>query len=240
VTIAVREWLPHAAFTEDAVRPVLAGPIAAWGARWFVEGLPQMTSVRHPECESRPAQCLQVQGKNCHAGLSGRAKRALVEAALGVDLSGLTLMESDHKILDSFATEAISDLLGALDDIGDGSAGDVLFSITIALGGKEIAVVALSCQALIPAMKAAIGPRRRSEKPLGSRTEALKPAKLVAQGVLGHAELTLDELKDLVVGDVIILDNSLQNPVELRLPNTEQPVARGKLVRMTNQVSIQI
>jgi len=240
VTVAVREWLPHAAFTEDAVRPVLAGPIAAWGARWFVQGLPQMTSLRHPGCEPLAAQCLQVQGKGCHAELSGRAKRALVEAALDVDLSSLTLTESDHKILDAFATEVISDLLGALDGIGDGSAGDALFSVTIALRGKEIAMVALSSQALIPAMKTAIGPPRRSEKPLGSRAEALKPVKLLARGVLGHAELTLDELKDLVAGDVVVLDNSLTNPVELRLSNAERPFARGKLVRTTNQVSIQI
>jgi len=239
VTLQAGEWLPDDAFTEEAVRLALAEQVSGWSNRWFARAQTEISAVRMSAGKSRLAQSLLVRGVTTEADLSGRGKRTLLEGALGVDLSELTLTESDHKVLDAFATEAVKDMLSALDRMGEGKSGGAMLSVSLSLEGKEMVVVTLSCQVLIPAMKAASGGVCHSDKALRSRTEGLKQVELIVEGFLGQAELTLDDLKGLALGDVVVLDSSLKSPIELRLHSSKQCVGRGRLVRTNNRVSIQ-
>jgi len=239
VAISVSEWLPPDAFTEDAVRPALDQTVSVWSARWFVGARAVISAVHPGGVKPRMAQSLQVKGGVPQAELPGRGKRTLLEAALGTDLSGLTLTECDHRVLDDFAAEAIKDLLAALDSLGEGGANGPSLCVTLSLEGKEMVCITLPGGVLIPTMKAAIGAVRRRGAAPRSRVDALKPVKLMAEGLLGRAEVTLDDLRDLAVGDVVVLDSSLKSMVELRLPGNSQRIGRGRLVRTNEQISIQ-
>jgi len=240
VTLQAKEWLPGDAFTLESVRPAMAGVVATWSDRWFANAPVEICTVRPAAGKSRIAQSLYVHGAATEAELSGRGKRALLEAALNTDLSGLVLTASDHEILDAFAGAAVKDLLSMLDGLGHDDSASPRLSVSLSLAGIEMAEVVVSPQALIPAMKAAMGKATRPGRAPGTRIEALKPVKLVVEGFLGRAELTLDDLNGLAVGDVVILDSSLKSPVELRMQNSGQRVGRGKLTRANDRISIQL
>lgn len=235
----VRDWLPEQAFTQDAAELILREPLALWSGRWFVRARAEVRAARISRANAQAAQGIQVRGTSTEIRLSGRGKRALLEAALATDLSTAMLLESDHKVLDSLATEIASDLLATLDSIGAGFSADPLFSVTLTLAGVEMAVLDLSTPAFIPLLKKAMGGAHKPARKPASRTEALKCTSLRAEGYLGRAELTLDDLQGLGIGDVIVLEKTLREPVELRLPGNQQFVRRGKLVRTTESVSIQ-
>jgi flagellar motor switch/type III secretory pathway protein FliN len=238
VTIPVSEWLPRDAFTEDAVRPALDQVLLAWSERWFAQARAVITAVQPSSEKPRMVQSLQVKSDASQAELPGRGKRVLLEAALGTDLSGLALTECDHRVLDDFVLAAVKDLLAALDAMAESGDSPAL-CVTLGLEGRELVNITLPANALIPAMKAAMdGVRARGAAPK-SRIEGLKSVKLVAQGLLGTANVSLDELRDLAVGDVVVLDNSLKSLVELKLPSNGQRIGRGRLVRTNDQISIQ-
>ncbi|HJT42302.1 MAG TPA: FliM/FliN family flagellar motor C-terminal domain-containing protein [Rhizomicrobium sp.] len=238
--MSTKEWLPGDAFTTETIRPAVAGVIATWSNRWFRNAQVEIDGVRPAGVKSRIAQSLCVHGAATEAELPGRGKRALLEAALNTDLSGLTLSASDHEILDAFASEAIKDLLSMLDSLGNGGEDDQQLSVSLSLAGSRMMDVILSSQALVPAMKAAMGRTRWSNHAPKMPIEALKPVKLTVEGFLGRAEVTLDDLKGLAIGDVVMLDNALKSPVELRLHATGQRIGRGKLTRTDDKVSIQL
>lgn len=238
MTLSVSEWLPRGAFTEDAVRSALDQPLLAWSERWFTRARATVTTVHAGSEKPRMAQSLQVKGVVAHAELSGRGKRVLLEAALGAELSGLTLTECDHRVLDDFSLAAVKDLLVTLDVLAQSDNGPSL-CVALCLDESELADVTLPASALIPAMKASMDSVRESGAAPKSRIEGLKPVKLVAQGLLGTAEVRLDDLRDLAVGDVVVLDNSLQSLVELKLSDIGQCIGRGRLVRTNDRISIQ-
>jgi flagellar motor switch/type III secretory pathway protein FliN len=238
VTLSVSEWLPREAFTEEAVRPVLDRALLAWSERWFVQARAAIIAVQSGSEKPRVAQSLQIKGDTSQAELSGRGKRVLLEAALGIDLSGLTLTECDHRVLDEFALAAVKDLLTALDALAQGGDGPSL-CVTLGFDGREMVSVVLPANALIPAMKVAMNGVRGCDAPLKSRIEGLKPSKLIVQGLLGTAEVGLNDLRDLAIGDVVVLDNSLKSLIELKLSDNGQCIGRGRLVRTKDQISIQ-
>lgn len=235
----VRDWLPEQAFTEEAAKLILREPLSLWAGRWFTRARADVRSVHISRVNTQAVQGIYVRGSSGEIRLSGRGKRALLEAALTIDLSTMILTESDHKVLDSFATEVVSDLIATLDSVGTGCSADPVFSVTLALAGAEMAILDLAGPAFIPVLKKAIGAIRKPAQKPGNRTEALKHTSLRTEGHLGRAELTLSDLKGLGIGDVIILERTLKDPVELRLPGNRQLVGRGKLIRTTESVSIQ-
>jgi flagellar motor switch/type III secretory pathway protein FliN len=234
-----RDWLPKDAFTDDSVGKILCEPVAAWSKRWFPRACAEITAVRPSIANPRLAQTLHIRGRSGELDLPGRGKRVLLEAALDMELSGMTLSDSDHKILDGFAAEAATELMAALDAVGDGSGGEPLLSVTLSLAGMEMAVLSVCSQALIAAIKKALGPAGKPVRAPKSRFEALKLVPVRPAGFLGHTELTLGDLKGLGIGDVVVLENSLKDPVELRMPGSRLCLGRGKLVRTSERVSIQ-
>lgn len=236
-----RDWLPTGAFTLDAVRASLAPWIAHWSDRWFLNVKAEIGSVRPSKQNSRSAHSLTLRGATTEAVLSGPGKRSLLEAALNTDLSGAVLAVSDHEILNSFASEAVKDLLAIVDNaLGDECDRDSpKLSVVILVGGGETIEMIVPSSSLVQAIKRTV-PSTQNLRKATPRIEALKPVKLVAEGLLGRADLTLDDLRNLSIGDVVVLDVALESPVELRLRGTRKRIARGKMMRTNGRVSIQL
>jgi flagellar motor switch/type III secretory pathway protein FliN len=240
-----RAWLPKDAFSLEAVGACLSGPLSAWAERWFVRTPAAVAAVRagEPTAAAPAPQSLNIEGVNAALELSGRGKRRLLEAALDIDLADQPLSEGDRRLLDAFAQKIAQDLVSALDETlsidDDGATGAPVVS-TIAVGGHDVFSLLVSDHVLAPLIKARVVDSCPPARPLIRRIEALKRTKLNAHGFLGRAELGLDELESLNVGDVLVLDRALAEPVELRLAGRETAMARGRLCQDGGLVAIQL
>jgi flagellar motor switch/type III secretory pathway protein FliN len=246
LTQRARNWLPKSAFSDDAVIAALSGPVALWSERWIARAHVAISAVRVLDGMARaPAgtQSLRIEGAVVDAELAGRGKRLLLEAMLDIELAGQTLIEGDHHVLDSLAVRALDDLVATLDDTLDAERecdDGVVVALVLSIAGSEMATVRVCDSAIASLLKARLGGAGKPDRAPRERMTALGPLRIVADGVLGHAELALTDLKGLAVGDVLILDQALQEPVALRLSGTGVCIGRGKLGRNDGRISIQL
>lgn len=233
------DWLPKEAFTDDAVKSALSASFARWSQRWFARQGVAVSVVR--SVGPQAPEALHIRGAVAAAELSGFGKRHLMEAALHIDLSGQTLIEADHRVLDALAAQIVEDLVSTLDETfgGQTTQGGEQISIALSIAGNDMLAIAFPRHVLVPMLKARLGKTQQARSAPRSRMEALKPTRLVAKAMLGRVELAATDLKGLSVGDVLILDRALHEPVELRVAGSDRHIGRGRLVRNGDQVSIQ-
>jgi hypothetical protein len=240
-----RAWLPKGAFSIGAVGACLAVPLESWTRRWFLRATAAVAAVRAEEGCAAPAapQGIRVEGALAALDLGGHGKRRLLEAALDADLAGQPLTDGDRRLLDALARRMAEDLLRLLEETlapGDKSEAASWFAATVVVGGHDVLDLHVPAHVMVPRIKTFAAPAAGPRQKLTGRSEALKRTALIAHGFLGRAELGLDELKDMSIGDVLILDQALGDPVELRLAGSPAALARGKLLRTDNAVSLQI
>jgi flagellar motor switch/type III secretory pathway protein FliN len=223
------------------VKAVLAETVERWSKRWFAKAAAAIAAVHRAESAAPSSQARLVTGSLAQAELNGRGKRALIEASLDVDLAGQALSEGDHAVLEAFAGAAVQDFVALLDEKFRSAAdeGGARVRIALSLAGTELLAVTLPRHVLVPAMRGRLGAPRAGKETPKSRLGALASTRVTAEAVLGHVEIALGDLNTLGVGDVVILDRALQDPVELRL-SAGQRIARGKLSRNAGRVAIQL
>lgn len=243
MTEEVKDWLPPEAFSPDAIKAALSGPVAGWSASWLARGTVVISTVRAGEAGPAAQRCLAVRGVHAALEMPGLGKRFLLEAMLDVALAEVTLCDGDRQTLDLLATKAADDLVARLDaafgtaDPGDGGA---WVRLSLSLEGNELLGVGFPAHACVALLKARLGGAHPPAHAPRGRGEALARTRLVAQGLIGNAELPVNELRLLSVGDVLVLDRALGEPVELRLPGSPHAFARGRLLRSGGQISIQL
>jgi hypothetical protein len=242
VTIAARDWLPRQAFSEEAVRSLLAEPVGAWSARWFAGQSATLASIRILDQREAPAEGLLAQGVVAEAEMPARGKRYLLEAALDAQLAAQGLGESDHRLLDAFAGKITEDLIAELDRFLGGDnprKQDFWLVAAIELSGHPVLTIHCPGHVLVPRLKAQWGgPKSTTQQPV-TLQQALAAFPVTARGVLGEVEVTLNELRDLAIGDVVLLGKSLKQPVELRLSETGGQIGRGLFCQSDGKLSIQ-
>ncbi|HWA90269.1 MAG TPA: FliM/FliN family flagellar motor C-terminal domain-containing protein [Rhizomicrobium sp.] len=245
MTQAARAWLPKSAFSLEAVGGCLTGPVTAWSDRWFARAPAAIAAVRVEEeaLQAAAPHGVSVNGARAALDVSGRGKRRLLEAALDLDLAEQPLAETDRRLLDAFALSIVEDLAAALDGAfaaatPDGESGTRIVS-TVTVGGSDVLTAAFKDVDLVPLIKK-LAPARTALPSMPSRrSEALRKTKLDLHGHLGRAEIALADLEGLGIGDVLVLDRALAEPVELRV--TQGGVlTRGRLCQNGDQFAIQL
>jgi hypothetical protein len=234
MTVSFRHWLPKGAFTEDRVRQVLTGLVAAWSAKWFARGRVTVSDV------SEGSHDALVSERRFAFEMSLDRKRRLLNALLDVDLLKEKGKDGDDRLLNALAVTVVEDLGERVDallvhDAEDG--GGRVVQVTLAIEGWAIVILLIAEAALVPLIKAGIGSDVPSSQVI-SWEAALGHTRLVPHAVLGHAELGLNELKELNVGDVVVLDRGLSEPVALCLAG--RTIVQGALRRNGNELSIQL
>jgi Type III flagellar switch regulator (C-ring) FliN C-term len=240
---AVRDWLPTNAFTDEAIRAVLCNTVASWSACWFARATAEISAVRtgEPAPAADPKQ-LVISGRHTKAQLSAAGKRHVLQVSLGVDLSAQLLWETDRHVLDTFLEQAVKDLVERIDaalNAGSACDGGRYAALDISFGSNEGFKLYIPDHLLVGALKAGFGKPRIGSAPT-NRLDVLRRTRLSAFGFMGRAELSIGEARDMAVGDIVVLDQSLDEPVELRLAGVGPPLARGKLCCNDGQFSIQL
>jgi flagellar motor switch/type III secretory pathway protein FliN len=247
VTDTVSNWLPRDAYGADAVKAALAGIVADWSAAWFARHAVTISAVRAGREALVPARSggLSVEGYPVRAELSESGEQHLLEATLDVDLSANPPNGKDTTLLKAVAAEAVEDLVKALNnglEAGNPTGptvGAKQINIILSVAGNAMMTLMLPEHSLVSALKARLGPPAASATALVSRVAALSTTRVVAEGLLGRAEIEVSDLKGLSAGDVLLLDRSLSEPVELRLVSGVTQVGAGKLGRQDSRVSIE-
>jgi flagellar motor switch/type III secretory pathway protein FliN len=239
----VTEWLPRQAFSKDAVAAALADWLADWSARWFTRAQAAVTAVRAGDGDppSLAPDWFSVHGAHAALAMSARGKRYLLEAALAVELAEHELRVGDRLLLDSLAEEIVRDIVAVLDDaagLGESRGGQQLL-IAVAIESNAILELIVPASLLVPKLKARMA-RSQTSGRLAQRIDALRSTRLVVQARLGRAEFPINELRGLSVGDVVVMDHALSDPIDLCLAGQDVALARGRLCRSGTQVSIQL
>ena len=242
MTQDVYDWLPDGAFTDDTVKAALAGVIDAWAEAWILVRSISVSRIRTGRGKTlAPPDNLRLQGDLAIVDVLESGKRRLLEAALDVQLSGKVLLENDRAVLDRFVSRILEDLIGRFDPaFGKLVNGErARLGFTLSLSGEDILSATIPHHALVKVIKTGFGGSRRARIAPRPRQKALGPTQVEVRGLLGHAELAVDDLKGLAHGDVLILDRALHEIIELRLSGNDRAIGRGRLGRKDGRVSIQ-
>lgn len=237
----VSHWLPQEALLGAAAKKVLREPIAAWSSHWFARG--QAVLSKLSLVESGRGRGPEGPRSAIFLDMPGVGKRYLLEAALGVALGEHARNQYDGHILDVFAAEIADDLTARLDAelVGGyerGAAADL--KAVVKIENNVVLDIFLPSAALVPKIKLLLGGTHRRQTRVHSRKTALRETRIIARGCLGLVELALKDIHDLGVGDVLVLDRSLNEPVELSLSENGRPIARGMLRTGDGKLSIQL
>lgn len=243
MTQDVKEWLPKDAFTDDAVKAILAAPLEQWSGAWFLHRTVAISRIRMGQGRTVNASASrQFQGALAVAELPETAKRQLLDAALEFSLAEQILSEDDGRVLDLFAAKIAEDLIARLDAAFSGEKANARgprVSFAVSLSGADLFEISIPQHVLVPVLKSRLSAPRKSTQAPRSRMKAFGPTALTVNGLLGRAELAVEDLRGLAPGDVLVLDRALNETVELRLDGSNRNIGRGRLDRAGDRVSIQ-
>ena len=231
MTAEVRSWLPASTLGLDTVGPALAPMLDAWTDAWFRQARAELVECQQTDrtpAQQAAAQRISLESSSCFIDLSARAKRCVLEAVLGIDLAEVTLAEADHRLLDSFAADIGEDLLKRIDPAPLPAKG-TLVRLELKLNHEALLILHCPNCVLISAIKAQA--RHPNDKPmtLERRWNAVGSASITAAALAGRAQLSIDELDGLGVGDVVILDRRADDPIDLVLASSGEVIAHGKI-----------
>lgn len=167
-------------------------------------------------------------------------KRLLLEQLLDEPLAGKELTVADHRLLDEFAARASRDLIDRLGRLFDATSasGEESGELGLTINGQEVFRISYSPDAMVALIRGGIEARRRPDAPLVSRTEALRPCSAKIEAIVGSVALTLDDLRGLEPGDVLVLDRTTYQPIDLLLSLTRGAIGHGRPTVVDGQNAI--
>lgn len=237
-----RPWLPDGAITAAAVRRVLAPALADWSATWFVRSTAQPSDIEPMKLPPILANTVITAGQgSVLAAIPLSAASRLSAVALAVDIPDertaideALLHALAHRMLDDLA-RTVAKTLGPADTDGD----DAQIACGIVLGAVRGLVLQLKRGTVVAAMRRlmpAAPPRSRRT----DRHDALRASSLRIVAHLGKARLTVEALRNLNIGDVLVLEKKIDAPVDLVADGSSHSLAIGQLTSHDCQNAVRI
>jgi len=243
VTIEARTWLPANSFTLERVREALGDILDDWARSWMGSTTMTVARVNTAQALGRLSEDAELRSSDgtIDLVLSGHGKRNLIEAALRVELAGAPLNDADHRLLTLFAKKLVDDLAEKIRrSIGeDTGQDDARIALTLALDGKDSMSLALPRSTIAQCIKARIARSSRAIKPTRRRI-ALASTFVGIEAVLGRVSLSVEDLKGLAIGDVLVLDRPATAPVDLKISETGRHLRSGILQSDHGRVAVQL
>jgi len=242
----LRDWLPAEAAERSAVRGPVEEVVAEWSSHWFARG---ELSLSGWALAPRPRPAGDAGWRDCGGGVeascSSRASVRLAGMALDARLEQLDLNDRDRSLTSAFSRRMVDDLgqrlrrlLGVERDVPEVTATDRRVVATISDGADALLSLAIPFPLLIGLCRRVLpkpGPAMKISDP---RLQALGPTTLRLDATLGSATLSLSEVRDLAVGDILLLDRTLGDAADLSLARSRTVVARGVLTETDGHVAL--
>jgi|GEM_PF-5802127 len=251
-----RPWLPLSSLADATVSTTLTGALAAWCETWFAGAAPVTLSIVHA---GRPVWASaavsyrwEVHGRAAALAAGPEAIAKLSSLALAAPLPLPARGERDRIILEEFQRRLFADLAERIEralgiagapraeptSLDDPWADEETLAVLTAFSdGTEAVRVALPARALVPFRKRSASPRGGKSRlvPLGAAVAATAVPVAVR---VGSAVLTLEELRGMAAGDVLLLDRALDEPADLLA--ADRAFARARLVEAERQIRLTI
>lgn len=225
-------WLPADTQPPAALDAMFAGVVAAWEAQWFVGAAGQAPRLRRGG------------GSGWRCNVAGLAIGTAPDTALriGARIVGVSAEARDgvdRTVLEAVAEPCLLDLRARLIAVAGGDDGFVAAAgadwvATLGDGlafGLSDALFAALVRRILPAV---VLPR------LGSGAPALAAIPVAVGAAVGRAAMRLADLRALEVGDVVVLDRALSDPVPIELDGRPSPRGRVRIVPAEPIPSLQI
>lgn len=238
------DWLPPGCIESAAVARPFADAVAQWAEHWFaaepwsaVGGWQSDDAVASGGgwTALRSAPQLTLLGTD-------RAALRTASAVLGLP-EQQRYTEADLRVLRRLASRVFDDLeqrIAALVGIHGGGASGFPAQYVLMIGPGDSPVIALRCNAaqLIPVARRAF-PALLDKTALADRLSACDDHRVPIAAVLGSANLTIEQIAQFEVGDVIVLDQSSDDPVPLAI--ADNPTAmRCLLGERSGQIILEV
>jgi hypothetical protein len=231
-----RPWMPDTAYDVATVALALKDRVAGWSREWLAR-----EDVRVTSCEAyTSSSAIDTIRSDTSAGqmkLPPRSRRTMLEFALVVDLSEVTLLDADRQVLDRLVEDMTQDLLTRIGLPKDDDDFPGTSSIALTARGRELCTLLLP-QAGVARLIRAAYPRTAPARPLITRRRALGASRVTVDGLLGRGALSIGELEGLSVGDIVLLDGTSTDKAALRLDPRHDIVGRATLGRSGDHPSL--
>lgn len=256
MTVHVREWLPHDALAHEAVRTALERAITQWNTQWFTTAFAAIAGIRIAGADARP----EGEGTGWRvyrAAIAVRAGRSglsrLVNRSLDLRTEAANLTEADRYVLDGLEQRILDDLAETLEAAlgvpgpsrsaphrpADPFAGDGGLLVSLAdPQGREVLTLAVPRSAAIGYVKASMPRISSKNAPLPPLAGALAAVAIPVEAEIGRAELSLAELNELAVGDVLVLDRRLEQAVDLVGVRSGRIFAQAALTKVEDGLAL--
>lgn len=250
MSAAVRDWLPPETAGSARVRALLGEAVETWSRKWLAAGAEAAGFEVRRNAPPQPGGW-RVPGAAIAIALGAPEMIRLAGPALGVVPERFVLSEVDRDILSRFTATLAADLAETLElalgiepvaaragPSADPFAGGGLVFEAVDGQQRVLAHGAIPLAALVPAVKAAIRPRRRAQPPVARLAHAFGATAVRIHARLGEAALPLGELAALAPGDVLVLDRPVDDGAAIALAGAGKPFARGAIDASARNLSL--
>lgn len=222
------DWLPPGCIESPAAARPFAQAITQWAEHWFAAN-PWAVQGGWRCSDDGAGDNWAVLRATPELTLAGADKAALHLARAVLGLPELPrYSEADLRVLRRLATRVLDDLeqrvTALLGPPGGGALGlDTQYALQI--GPDDTPKIALRCHGsqLIPIARRTF-PVLLSKGELTDRTSACDNQELPISALLGSASLTIEQIAQFEIGDVIVLDQPSDQPVPLAIADSPSAV----------------
>lgn len=251
-----RPWLPLSSLADETISAGLADSLAAWCEAWFKPPGRVSLSIVHAgrpvwaaagadyRWEVHRAKAALAAGPTAMARLCALAFDAPAPFRIAGERDRLVVQEFERRLLGDLAEriEAAFGIAGSaraeperLDDPWADE--ETVAALTAFADGTEAIRVALPARTLVPFRKGRATPSR-PKRPLAALSAAAAAARVPLAVRLGTSELSLDELRGIAPGDVLLLDRDIEQPAELVADG--RAFAHARLVEADGKIRLTI
>lgn len=248
MTDLVYDWLPGDVILYDNVTQAIDSAISRWSSRWFVGSYARISERAH--LPSLPHERGVDEGwRVFRSAIAVRAIPAslsrLMRQALGIGAEVPDLTPSDRLLLDALSQKILENLVEELTQALLPTARSIFASeggLSLSLTdpqGHDLLTVFLPADLLLSWLKSQLQPPVRGGTLVPLRS-SLTDVSVRLKALVGRMELSLSELSELAVGDVLVLDTALDQPLEIVSASTSQAMAKGHLSQTGDGLEIVI
>ncbi len=242
---SVRPWLPAEAAGNVAVRAAIEVAVADWSTHWFQNGQLALSGWDIGRID-RMSEASVWSGEKAglQAVCSARASQRLAAIALDATSDVFDNNERDRSFLSHLTQRIVADLIDRLkallgaQEIASGPVAERCFVATVSDGSDALLRVAIPVSHLIGICRTHLPrpqPAREKPKPI---LPALGATQVRLAATLGVSTLSLADLRSLAVGDVLVLDQALDQHTPVSFAGSRDVIAHGLLTKADGHVAL--
>lgn len=218
-------WLPDEALKPAVLERTIAQIVGDWSSHWFSRTRASCRTKLREISSGGPAGLdWRSWGGECGICIDEGARFAVVEAMLDRSIVANAVQAADRPLINDMAERCLDDLLGRLSWIIDHDRGPDMSSEPLELGRGMVWDIGLRKsgtsfslvvhRSTLVRWRKTLAPKATTPA-LARVASALNSQSVRLDLYVGRGSLTIGELEELAIGDVVILSSAVDSPLAL-------------------------